>query len=251
MERTPGIVNVFSTPYEKWSQRQTTIDEAMVLVNSKGYSIPEALNVNDKRIAVISTHAEAASYILRQSDDNGLERHIDRALDRSAEYHALRKFMPKNEPEAIRTYQGRFSEYDYLEADSAIKAYGMTMAEGQILFHGGLWTSKNAVFITSRPFSTSFCPQVALRNAEWMGKAYDVGRVDLMLVRVRQPKTPAYACSRNGDHGNEKEVVFASGAQLTYVAETLVTDCFVSKTLTDHTVGQKRVPGYVLEVEIS
>ncbi len=119
------------------------------------------------------------------------------------------------------------------------------------LFHGGHWASDNPTITTSRPFSTSFCPQVALRNAEWKGKAYDAGRVDLMVVCVTQPKTKAYAYSREGNHGNEKEVVFASGATLTRVRETYIADIPVSKVTSGIQTEEKVVPAYVVEVEIS
>lgn len=251
MERKAGLVDVFTTSYEKWSKRKTTPVEAMDLVNNKGLHISEALEVNEKLIDVVSTHTEAAAYMLRQRADNGLEGHIDRALDASAEYRDLRALMPQDEPEALSAYQGRFSEHDWALADEAINAHGVEIAAGQCLFHGGHWASDQGTLVTSRPFSTSFCPQVALRNAEWMGKAYDAGRVDLIVIYVAQPKTKAYAYSLEGDHGNEKEVVFASGAQLTHVRETYIADMPVSKVTSGFQIVRKVVPAYVVEVEIS
>lgn len=251
MERKAGLVDVFATSYEKWSKRKTTPAEAIDLVNNKGLHICEALEVNEKLLDVVSTHAEAAAYMLRQRADNGLEGHIDSALDASAEYRDLRKLMPQDEPEALCSYQGRFSKSDWASADEAINAHGVEMAEGQYLFHGGHWVSEHGTLVTSRPFSTSFCPQVALRNAEWMGKAYDAGRVDLMVICVAQPKTKAYAYSLEGDHGNEKEVVFASGAQLTQLRETYITEMPVSKATSGFQIETKVVPAYVVEVEIS
>ncbi|MFT8930769.1 MAG: hypothetical protein ABF976_06300 [Acetobacter syzygii] len=251
MGKEAGVVDVFSTPYEVWSKRDTTIEEALDLVNNKGLSVIEALQVNDKLIEVVSTHAEAATRILCQRSDNGLEGHIDRALDASAEYLTLRKLMPQDEPEVLSAYQGKFSECDWPTADAAIKTYGVAIAEGQCLFHGGHWASDNSSITTSRPFSTSFCPQVALRNAEWNGKAYDAGRVDLMVVCVKGTTNKAYAYSREGNHGNEKEVVFASGTQLTRVNETFIADIPVSKALPNSSLVEKCVPAYVVEVELS
>jgi len=83
-----------------------------------------------------------------------------------------------------------------------------------------------------------------------MGKAYDAGRVDLMVVCVRQPKTKAYAYSLEGNHGNEKEVVFASGAQLTRIRETYIADFTASRMNSDHQLDEKVVPAYLVEVEI-
>lgn len=250
MARTVGVVDVFATPYEKWSDRDTSPQEAVELVK-QGVKPILALKVRDKLLEKVSTHVEAAERMLRVHADNGLEGHIDRALDASTEYSDLRNLMPKQVPQALDEYQGAFSGHDEALADLAIKAFGVEIAEGQVLFHGGKWASESSSFTTSRPFSTSFCPQVALRNAEWRGKAYDAGRVELMVVRVAQPKTKAYAYGREGNHGNEKEVVFASGAQLTRVRETHVRDYPVAKVDGSLRTQKKVVPAYVVEVEIS
>jgi len=245
------VVNVFATPYEVWTRRKTTTEEALDLHKSNGLSLIEAFEVKDKLIDVVSTHTDAATRMLREGADNGLECHIDDALDTSAEYRSLRDLMPPDVPEALNSYQGEFSEDSLALADAAIKAHGVEIAEGQFLFHGGHWPSDSSTFKTSRPFSTSFCPQVALRNAEWKGKAYDAGRVDLMVVRVTQPKTKAYAYSREGNHGNEKEVVFASGAQLTRVRETHIADVAAYRMTSDLQEKKKVVPAYLVEIEIS
>ncbi|MBS1003184.1 hypothetical protein [Acetobacter thailandicus] len=251
MGKKAGVVNVFDTPYEVWSKRDATTEEALDRVNNKGLSAIEALQVNDKLIEVVSTHVEAATRILCQRTDNGLKGHIDRALDESPDYLTLRESMPQDKPEALSSYQGKFSECDWPLADVAIQTHGVEMAQGQYLFHGGHWASNSASITTSRPFSTSFCPQVALRNAEWNGKAYDAGRVDLMVVRVTGTTNKAFAYSREGNHGNEKEVVFASGAQLTRVQETFIANIPVSKMGPDSLLIEKCVPAYVVVVDLN
>lgn len=251
MGKKAAVVNVFDTPYEVWTRRKTTIEEAIDLHKNNGLSMIEALEVRDKLIEVVSTHIGAATRMLRERADNGLEFHIDNALDRSAEYRDLRDLMPPNVPEALSSYQSEFSEDGLALADEAIKSHGVEIAEGQFLFHGGYWASNSPTLTTSRPFSTSFCPQVALRNAEWKGKAYDAGRLDLMVVYVTQPETKAYVYSQEGNHGNEKEVVFASGAKLTRVRETHIADLRVSKVTTGLRQEYKVVPAYLVEVEIS
>lgn len=93
MGRKAGVVNVFTTPYEVWSKRDSTIEGALDLVKNKGLSMAEALKVKDKLIEVVSTHTEAATRMLRQRADNALEGHIDSALDASAEYRVLRELI--------------------------------------------------------------------------------------------------------------------------------------------------------------
>lgn len=246
-----GVVNVFAQPYEVWSHRDTTPEEALSLVEEKGLRPIEAMRVKDELLDVVSTHSQAAAYMIRVRADNGLEGHVDRALDVSPEYRELLGRMPCEEVKALRSYQGEFPRHDAARADMAIQDVGVELPEGQILFHGGRWPSDGSTFTTSRPLSTSFCPQVALRNSEWRGKAYDAGQVDLLVLRVTQSQTKAYAYRRDGQHGNEKEVVFASGARLTRVSETYVADITVSRIKENFEHESKRVPAYVIEVEIS
>lgn len=251
MSKKAGIVNVLATPYEVWTLRDTTLEEQLDLVNNHGLKPIEALSVKDKRVQVVATHVDAATRMLRERADIGLENHIDRALDASIEYRDLRAMMPQDEPQALTAYQGEFSKQGWTAADQAIQANGVEIADGQVIFHGGRWASDQPTFITSRPLSTSFCPQVALRNAEWQGKAYDADRVDLMVLRVKDSKTKGYAYSREGAHGNEKEVVFASGALLTRVRETHIADMKVAKVTEGLQTVSKVVPAYLVEVDIS
>lgn len=251
MNRKVDAIDVFATPYEAWSTRKTSQEEALDLMKNQGVHPIAALQVKDKLIERVSTPLEAASRMLRERVDQALERHIDDALEASDEYRHLRSLMPQDVPKALNSYQGEFPHYDCAEVDNAINSHGVEIAEGQFLFHGGLWSSNTPNVTTSRPFSTSFCPQVALRNAEWRGKAYDAGRLDLMVVRIKGPKTKAYVYSLEGNHGNEKEIVFASGAELALVSKTHIADISVSKMDSKLRQEKKVIPAYVVEIEIS
>jgi hypothetical protein len=86
------------------------------------------------------------------------------------------------------------------------------------LYHGGYWGSSSCLeIITSRPFSTSFCPQIAIRNATWNNKAYRNGAVHLFVLKVLKPKSLAYIFSRNGEKGHEKEVLFERGTKIVLI----------------------------------
>lgn len=208
------------------------------------------MEVNEELIEAINNHSQAASYMLRTKADNGLEFHIDRALAKSADYLHLRQLMPLIVPQSLKDYQCGFTEECITEADKAIKTHGVALAAGQTLFHGGLWKSTGRTLTTSRPFSTSFCPQVAMRNGEWSGKAFNAGRLDLMVVHVARPKTQAYVYSTKGVHGNEKEVVFASGANLTLIDEQHVADITAYKYTDSLEPIKKTISAYVLEIEL-
>lgn len=250
VEKNVGVVDVFTAPYERWSQRAATFEESRKL-QDQGVSLVESLDVKDRLLEVVSSHVEAAHYMLREQYDNGLEGHVNRALDDSHEYDRLRSLMPLEVPDALASYQGQFLDDGLAAADDAIKLHGVALAQGQHLFHGGLWPNGTARFTTTRAFSTSFCPQVALRNAEWKSKAFDAGRIDLMVVRVKESVTKAFAYPRDGDHGNEKEVVFAAGAQLTCISETEVSTLKVAKMGPGSRIMHKSVPAYLLEVDIT
>lgn len=251
MDRKVDVVDVFSPPYEVWSNRETSHEEALDLFKNQGVDPIAAFRAKDKLIERVSTPFEAASRMLRERADKELDRHIEDALKASDNYRHLRSLMPQDVPEALNSYQGEFPHYDCTEVDNAINSHGVEIAGGQCLFHGGLWSSVTPNVTTSRPFSTSFCPQVALRNAQWGGKAYDAGRLDLMVVRVKDPKTKAYVYSLEGDHGHEKEVLFASGAELALVSETHIADIPVSKVDSNLREEKKDIPVYVVEIEIS
>ena len=87
MNQIARVVNVFSTPYEAWSYRQSTDEEALSLCQ-KGYSLAESFTTKDKLLEEVSNHVQAAARMLREGADNALERHIDKALSASSELHS-------------------------------------------------------------------------------------------------------------------------------------------------------------------
>ncbi|MER9336771.1 hypothetical protein NKJ06_22695 [Mesorhizobium sp. M0293] len=180
--------------------------------------------------------------------DNGLGNHIQAALGKSAEYKVWQRAMPSKTPKAIARYQKDYETSDLSAVSNEINAYGATLSVGQCLFHGGLWRSGDSQIIT-RPLSTSLCPQVAMRNVEWTAKAYDAGRIDLLVLRIASPTHKVFVFKRRGTSlGHESEVLIASGARLTLTGETLVRS--------DYSVGKynspnKDIPVYVLKVDVS
>jgi len=158
--------------------------------------------------------------------------------------------MPPKTPASLSDFQQNYPNYVASKVDAEINEIWYTPSHGQFLFHGGVWPNNSAnTLVLSGPFSTSFCPQVALRNAEWKGKAYDDGQIDIFVLRVANPQTNVFAFRRKGTKmGNEKEVLFSSGAKLVLHNRTLIrNDYQVAKA--HHST--KQVPVYVIEVEIS
>ena len=187
--------------------------------------------------------------------DNALEHHINNALNSSANFKIWRQTMSRRTPIQLTNYQRKYIFDNSVVQE--INEIDCILSDGQFLFHGGCWMGENfigAEYITSLPFSTSFCPQVALRNAEWGGKAYDAGVIDLLVLKVTQPYTRVFSYKIKGtDKGNEKEVLFSSGAKLKLIrSETIRCDYKVCKVIPNRTVcDEKCVCINVKLVEIS
>lgn len=243
------LVNVFKNPYELWDERDQTVDE-MIQSGNFHYRVKVKLN------SLVTNHLEAAAHMLSNVVDNQLEQFIKNDLNRSLSYKKMREGMPSQTPKSISDYQNRFQSGGFHNVSSDINNIGKKLSEGQRLFHGGLWPiDLGEKFTTSRPFSTSFCAQIALRNAKWGGKAYDAGEINLFVLRVVTPQTNVFCCRINGTNkGHEAEVLFASGAELTLRSKTLIrSDSKVFKSDGNIAGGvvDKEVPAYVIEVDIS
>lgn len=229
------IVDVFETPYEIWTYRNATQDESIQHLRDYGNYI---FQVPDKLVKIISNAYEAAAYIALVGADNALENHINNALNSSSNFKIWRQNMPSRTPGQLTNYQRKHiincSIYQVIDEIDCV------LSDGQFLFHGGCWMGENSLgaeYITSSPLSTSFCPQVALRNAEWGGKAYDAGVIDLLVLKVTQPYTRVFSYKIKGtDKGNEKEVLFSSDAKLKLISsETIRCDYKVCKVIPNST----------------
>lgn len=241
------IVDVFENPYESWTCRKASQEEMMAVYRATGKF---ETHIKDKLIAKIKNHLDAAKHMAKRGSDNGLENFIDRYLDNSVNYKELRRAMPSKTPKVLFDYQQKYPNYSVTEVDKEINSIGHTLSEGQYLFHGGAWLNgASNQFKLTAPLSTSFCPQVALRNAEWRGKAYDNNKIELFVLHTVNPITNVFAFPRkNASMGNEKEILFASGATLIRRATHLIRD--------DYQAGKyehkdKKIPIYVVEVDIS
>lgn len=235
------LVDTFILPYKKWEMRDQTFEEMQASGNFHR-RIPVRLK------ATVANAHDAAVYMGCVGADKGLGDFIDDALDSSAAYKGWRQAMPPKTPEPLSRYQKSYPHCDFTKVSAEIKAIGQVLSEGQCLFHAGLWPGGDKL-TTERPLSTSFCPQVALRNADHLGKGYEAGRIDLFVLTATNSKTAVFAYKRKGTNlGHENEVVFATGADLALVSTVVVN--------TDYLAGKwkfpdKRISVRVLAVDIS
>jgi hypothetical protein len=242
------LVNVFETPYELWEERDQTLEEIKV-----SGSFHERVKV--KLEAKLSNYVDAAKHMLVKVVDNQLERFIKDYLKQSSSYNNMRREMPSQTPKVLSDYQRRFQSASFEQVSIEINNHGKVLSEGQYLFHGGLCPINiGESFITDRPFSTSFCPQIALRNAEWAGKAYDADEVNLFVLRTVNPQAKTFCFRLNGtDKGHEAEVLFASGAKMTLRSKTQIKSGNAYKACSQYPrrTLKKKIPFYLVEIDIS
>lgn len=240
---TLPLVDTFFHPLKLYKERAATLEE---MLEAKAIH----LRIQTELEADITNAYEAATHMAKVGAEPRLGDYINTALDSSAAYRAWKQAMPSKTPPQLSRYQKSYPHCDIEEVSAEIQMFGHTLSEGQCLFHGGLWPTADSLLLkTNRPLSTSFCPQVALRNAEQGGKAYDAERIDLFVLKAASPKTKVFTYKRkNTNLGHENEVVFAAGAVL--VQKSAVT------IRTNYQVGKfgfpdKQIVIRVLEVDIS
>jgi hypothetical protein len=238
-------IDIFERPYEAWQYRTASVEE---MLSNTPIGASPCLHVKDKLLAIITNSLEAAIYMAKVGADNALGQYINNALDNNLAHRLWRNTMPSRIPNELSEYQRRYSECDLKAVDEKINQYGILLPNGQVLFHGGTWSNGNLI-TTDRPLSTTFCPQVALRNAEHNGKAYGTGKIDLFVLKFCNCKSKAYVYKRHGsDQGHENEVLIASGAKLTLHSETLISENY---TLYKHGYPQKICQISVLDIYVS
>ena len=247
MNKLP-LVNVFEKPYELWEERDQTFEEMRQSGNFHK-------RVKVKLKAKLHNHVDAAKHMIVEVVDNQLDRFIKDYLNQSASYKQMRTQMPSKTPKSLSDYQRKFQSATFEQVSIDINNCGQILSYGQYLFHGGLCPINiGESFITGRPFSTSFCPQIALRNAEWGGKAYDAGEVNLFVLRTVNSQTKTFCFRLNGtDKGHEAEVLFAAGAKITLRNKVKIKNGKAYKACSQYPSRdlEKEIPFYLVEVDIS
>lgn len=241
-----GVINIFASPYSFCRERQPDFNEERAYLEQYGVRPSPARQV----MRVVSDHLEAAKHIADAPLDGAFDWFVEGALDNDLAYSKLRGMMPVETPPALLNYQERHTVYDAVQFDREVNEFGAFLCAGQVLFCGGVWDLPVDGFYTDGPLSTTFNPQKAWTIADWHGTPYDQGRLDIMVMTVRDPRTKAYHYHPGGQHGHEREVVFATGAYVRKISETYVCHGVVRKR-DGFSSLKKNVPVYVIEAEIS
>lgn len=208
-------IDLFAVPYEVREMLPASEEELRRTGRRNPYVATRLLNR-------ITNALEAAVFIARQGTDPGLRRHVNDVLDESETFAAWRRAMPSSTPAIFTEYRDAHAACDFDAASAVIKAIGAKLSPGQWLFHGGRWPFPHVM--TDRPLSTSLCPEVALNNAAFGGRAFEAGSIDLLALEVREPTTAAFVFGREGSSlHHENEVLFAAGAAITIASSRVAT----------------------------
>jgi len=243
------FVDLCPNALEIWSERDMTNEELIKFVEKYGKC---QLKTKDKLIEKLDTPLKLAEFSLKHIGDNRIDRFIDDVLEKSKEYKIMKKNMPSKTPKALQDYQESYPNYNKKEVDKEIRKINALLADGQYIFHGGKWfDDKKNELVTTKPFSTTLSPQIAVNEALHNGKAYDNNGIDLFVLKVKNPKTPVFVYkNKETNLGYEKEILFASKARLTLKSKKIIENKEVYKFTNSLQELYKEVPVRLLEVEI-
>lgn len=191
-----------------------------------------------------------AAHVLAFAGANGdIAWHIENELKNGGEYAKWRGKMPLSTPQVLLNYQQLYpiSQTQMTLTNKEIIKHRIMIPHGQILFHGGQWKGMKAVTQLSAPFATTFCPQVAMREAEHSGKAYNEGYIDLMVITVVDPQVKAFVFDmEEPEKGNELEVLFEAGAKIEVIRRTVM-----GHNYPVYGDPQKEITTYLVEATLS
>lgn len=233
---TISIVDIFSTPYSvntsKNNASEQTGDGCLTIKNC----------------------LDAAKYIAEREVDNRLDDFINAELDRNHNFVAWKKHMPSRTPRIMSRYQQEYqcyNNYNMHYVDNVINSCGIYLPIGQQLFHGGQWWGKGEEVVTKRPLSLTFSPQVAMRNAEHLGKAYDAGWIDIFVVTIKRSDIKAFVFKRHGTNfGHENEILLSSNITLRLVTKMSGSIEKIFYKSDQEGTNEKTGPIYILQVDI-
>lgn len=217
-----NIIDPFNSPIELWKTREPSAEELKVLLKNNEWK--PFCKINVEKEVTINSSFDAAKLVAGDKNESRIDKHVILYLSKSQEFKKWRTAMPHPTPQALVEYQEKYRSTNFDLINLLVSEHGMIIPEGQVLFHGGVWPrdangEQLKAFITTRALSTSFCPKVALNNGEWLGKAYDAGHIDLMVINVKSMSKKAFIFPiDSGSNSHEMEVLFESGIQMNLIS---------------------------------
>jgi len=219
------LVDLFERPFQQTKLRDATYGERAANL-AAGQHISIALSMEVPYGQEIRNSVDAAMWAATHHGSDALCNRLADRLSTSLGYKRLRSSMPKTTPAPIRDYRHRGASSRTAGFLDAVEKNASPLAPGQVLFHGGAWEPLATPTQLQFPLSTSFCPEMALRNAAWAGKAWASGYVNLLHIRVTSHNVRGFVCSLRSTKGHENEVILAQRTLLIAVAaEEISTVC--------------------------
>ena len=253
------LINQFLIPYEIWDKRDPTQSEIQDRMASGIHPSLCFDSVKTNLIDVINSPEKAANYLAYRQYGKEIDDCIETSLcNTESNYIAARKAMPSITPATLSQYQRLYGPNTNMSnVNTEIVSSGKSLADGQVLFHGGSLLAGVQVgesLTITRPLSTSLSPSMALRNGEWRDKFYRDNEANLVILTACSMTHNAFIFKINGtDKGHEKEVLIQSNAVLKVVSRSLLNANYKVYAAGNYAgqVVEKVVPFYLTHVTVS
>lgn len=190
----------------------------------------------------IDNPIKAVSKIVLEQNIEVFDNELEKFFENNHSVKEWKRKFSSEFSQNIKNYQEYNSNYDKNELNEEIKEIGLIIPNNQYLFHGGLLDLRNdEKRILERPFATSILPSIALFNAIIGSKAYDNGKIELLILLAGTIKTKAIILFQDDlSLSHEVEVLFASGLELTVIGIVRAIENFKVKNAEE--TKEKEVP---------
>lgn len=222
-----NIISPFGTAFNIYKERELTKEEEQKAINDGSFELFMTKKIGIDKI--IKSPMDAAEFVGADQHENRLNNYVDNFLTKNTEYARWLSFMPQPTPSEMIKYQQSYLQCNPLVVNDIVIESGIYLPINQTLFRGGMWPKDDngnnlLEYTTEKILSTSFCPLVALNNADWMGKSWDNERLDLIVITNKSTNTKSFVFDKDAESGHELEVLLAAGAQLKFIEERIVTN---------------------------
>lgn len=245
---TLNKINFFDYVYVIHEYREPTKEEIKFAADNNILITYMYIGVECGIKKVIPSAFGAAKHMAEVHSDNELGNRLSNFLETGDEFKQWKINIPKITPKELHKYQNIYVTSDLCAVNKEILENKTVLTFGQELFHGGRWDGPvGGIKITTRPLSTTFCPQVALREADHGDKAYREERIDICVLKIMHDDIHAYAFGNEGNHGNEKEVLLEDNLIIKKVSEEKFCDKYHAYVPPNK---EKYIPVYVVVLEV-
>ncbi|EIP0122539.1 DUF4885 domain-containing protein [Vibrio sp. B513a] len=166
----------------------------------------------------ISNHKDFLLHTIKNYSRSGIVFRFREALPKSSSFQKIKQLTPKlkDVPE-VNKYRNTPENASLSDVDSEVFEYGFPVESGQVLYHGGSQEISSKL-ITTRPLSTTYCPEVALWHADndYRSKGKDNPKPVVWILEIAPCCNKKAVVFRKGGSNmeNEYEVLFGSGLEI-------------------------------------